>query len=103
MARKFEEMDEMIQSLPSRPASQMVAFPLMSQQDVELMFLSAKALVLFQEKERINGILREYQRKKAVSIIKSSIFSLLRLNKINSHPRSKFNLWLKFTTDLKVL
>ncbi|XP_038159606.1 MARVEL domain-containing protein 2b [Cyprinodon tularosa] len=40
MARKFEEMDEMIQSLPSRPASQM-------------------------EKERINGILREYQRKKA--------------------------------------
>ncbi|XP_019118423.2 MARVEL domain-containing protein 2b isoform X1 [Larimichthys crocea] len=40
MARKFEEMDEMIQNLPSRPSSQM-------------------------EKERISGILMEYQRKKA--------------------------------------
>ncbi|XP_063346406.2 uncharacterized protein LOC134639223 [Pelmatolapia mariae] len=40
MAKKFEEMDEMMANLPSRPSSQM-------------------------EKERINGILMEYQRKKA--------------------------------------
>ncbi|XP_040010089.1 MARVEL domain-containing protein 2b isoform X2 [Xiphias gladius] len=40
MATKFEEMDEMIQNLPSRPSSQM-------------------------EKERISSILMEYQRKKA--------------------------------------
>lgn len=40
MAKKFEEMDEMMRNLPSRPSSQM-------------------------EKERINGILMEYQRKKA--------------------------------------
>ncbi|KAF0022284.1 hypothetical protein F2P81_025460 [Scophthalmus maximus] len=40
MATKFEEMDEMIQNLPSRPSSQM-------------------------DKERISGILMEYQRKKA--------------------------------------
>ncbi|XP_076585903.1 MARVEL domain-containing protein 2b [Chaetodon auriga] len=40
MARKFEEMDEMMQSLPSRPSSQM-------------------------EKERISSILMEYERKKA--------------------------------------
>lgn len=40
MARKFEEMDEMMQNLPQRPSSQM-------------------------EKERINSILMEYQRKKA--------------------------------------
>ncbi|XP_060927957.1 MARVEL domain-containing protein 2-like [Limanda limanda] len=39
MASKFEDMDEMIQNLPSRPSSQM-------------------------EKERISGILMEYQRKK---------------------------------------
>ncbi|XP_045890363.1 MARVEL domain-containing protein 2b [Micropterus dolomieu] len=39
MAKKFEEMDEIIQNLPSRPSSQM-------------------------EKERINGILMEYQKKK---------------------------------------
>ncbi|XP_022612287.1 MARVEL domain-containing protein 2 [Seriola dumerili] len=40
MASKFEEMDEMMQNLSSRPSSQM-------------------------EKERISGILMEYQRKKA--------------------------------------
>ncbi|KAL7391125.1 hypothetical protein ABVT39_004587 [Epinephelus coioides] len=40
MAKKFEEMDEMMQNLSTRPSSQM-------------------------EKERINGILMEYQRKKA--------------------------------------
>ncbi|KAM4576308.1 MARVEL domain-containing protein 2b [Odontesthes bonariensis] len=40
MAKKFEEMDEMMQNLPSRPSSQM-------------------------ETERINSIIREYQRKKA--------------------------------------
>ncbi|KAM4746208.1 MARVEL domain-containing protein 2b isoform 1-T1 [Anableps anableps] len=40
MAKKFEEMDEMMQNLPSRPSSQM-------------------------EKERISSILTEYQRKKA--------------------------------------
>uniref|UniRef100_A0A4W6FPK2 MARVEL domain containing 2b n=1 Tax=Lates calcarifer TaxID=8187 RepID=A0A4W6FPK2_LATCA len=40
MAKKFEEMDEMMQNLPSRPSSQM-------------------------EKERISSILMEYQRKKA--------------------------------------
>ncbi|XP_028269154.1 MARVEL domain-containing protein 2b [Parambassis ranga] len=40
MAKKFDEMDEMMKNLPSRPSSQM-------------------------EKERINGILLEYQRKKA--------------------------------------
>ncbi|XP_035513685.1 MARVEL domain-containing protein 2b [Morone saxatilis] len=40
MAKKFEEMDEMMQTLSSRPSSQM-------------------------EKERISGILMEYQRKKA--------------------------------------
>ncbi|KAM8760042.1 MARVEL domain-containing protein 2b [Acanthopagrus schlegelii] len=40
MAKKFEEMDEMMQNLPSRPSSQM-------------------------EKERIGSILMEYQRKKA--------------------------------------
>nr|XP_033474964.1 MARVEL domain-containing protein 2b [Epinephelus lanceolatus] len=40
MAKKFEEMDEMMQNLSARPSSQM-------------------------EKERINGILMEYQRKKA--------------------------------------
>lgn len=40
MAKRFEEMDEIMQNLPSRPSSQM-------------------------EKERINGILMEYQRKKA--------------------------------------
>lgn len=40
MAKKFEEMDEMMANLPSRPSSQM-------------------------EEERINGILMEYQRKKA--------------------------------------
>ncbi|KAM9360555.1 MARVEL domain-containing protein 2b [Symphorus nematophorus] len=39
MAKKFEEMDEMMRNLPSRPSSQM-------------------------EKERINSILMEYQRKK---------------------------------------
>ncbi|CAK6950511.1 MARVEL domain-containing protein 2-like [Scomber scombrus] len=40
MAKKFEEMDEMMQNLPPRPSSQM-------------------------EKERINSIFQEYQRKKA--------------------------------------
>ncbi|GLD52412.1 MARVEL domain-containing protein 2-like protein [Lates japonicus] len=40
MAKKFEEMDEMMQNLPSRPSSQM-------------------------ETERISSILMEYQRKKA--------------------------------------
>uniref|UniRef100_A0A3P9P8D3 MARVEL domain containing 2b n=1 Tax=Poecilia reticulata TaxID=8081 RepID=A0A3P9P8D3_POERE len=40
MAKKFEEMDEIMQNLPSRPSSQM-------------------------EKERISSILSEYQRKKA--------------------------------------
>ncbi|TDH12463.1 hypothetical protein EPR50_G00047240 [Perca flavescens] len=40
MAKKFEEMDEIMQNLPSRPSSQM-------------------------EKERISSILMEYQRKKA--------------------------------------
>lgn len=40
MAKKFAEMDEMMQSLPSRPSSQM-------------------------DKERIDSILMEYQRKKA--------------------------------------
>ncbi|XP_031733753.1 MARVEL domain-containing protein 2-like isoform X2 [Anarrhichthys ocellatus] len=40
MAKRFEGMDEMMQNLPSRPSSQM-------------------------EKERISGILMEYQRKKA--------------------------------------
>ncbi|KAM4578243.1 MARVEL domain-containing protein 2b isoform 2-T2 [Fundulus diaphanus] len=40
MAKRFEEMDEMIQNLPSRPSSQM-------------------------EKERISSILMVYQRKKA--------------------------------------
>ncbi|XP_070402725.1 MARVEL domain-containing protein 2b isoform X2 [Nothobranchius furzeri] len=40
MARKFEEMDEMMQNLLSRPSSQM-------------------------EKERINSILMEYQKKKS--------------------------------------
>ncbi|KAM8886853.1 MARVEL domain-containing protein 2b isoform 1-T1 [Spinachia spinachia] len=40
MAKRFEEMDEMMQNLPSRPSSQM-------------------------EKERISGILSEYQKKKA--------------------------------------
>ncbi|XP_017296236.1 MARVEL domain-containing protein 2b [Kryptolebias marmoratus] len=40
MAKKFEEMDEMIHNLPPRPSSQM-------------------------EKERINSILTEYQRKKS--------------------------------------
>ncbi|XP_034396438.1 MARVEL domain-containing protein 2b [Cyclopterus lumpus] len=40
MAKKFEGMDEMIQNLPTRPSSQM-------------------------EKERIGGLLMEYQRKKA--------------------------------------
>uniref|UniRef100_A0A3B3TIJ0 MARVEL domain containing 2b n=1 Tax=Poecilia latipinna TaxID=48699 RepID=A0A3B3TIJ0_9TELE len=40
MTKKFEEMDEMMQNLPSRPSSQM-------------------------EKERISSILSEYQRKKA--------------------------------------
>lgn len=40
MAKKFAEMDEIMQSLPSRPASQM-------------------------EKERIDSILMEYQKKKA--------------------------------------
>ncbi|XP_068168014.1 uncharacterized protein [Antennarius striatus] len=40
MAKKFEEMDEMMQNLPPRPSSQM-------------------------EKERIDGILLEYQKKKA--------------------------------------
>nr|XP_020454983.1 MARVEL domain-containing protein 2-like [Monopterus albus] len=39
MAKKFQEMDEMIQNLPSRPSSQM-------------------------EQERIDSILMEYQRKK---------------------------------------
>ncbi|XP_037634108.1 MARVEL domain-containing protein 2b isoform X1 [Sebastes umbrosus] len=40
MAKKFGEMDDMMQNLPSRPSSQM-------------------------EKERISGILMEFQRKKA--------------------------------------
>ncbi|KAM6944324.1 MARVEL domain-containing protein 2-like [Lycodopsis pacificus] len=40
MAKRFEGMDQMMQNLPSRPSSQM-------------------------EKERISGILMEYQRKKA--------------------------------------
>ncbi|XP_027890781.1 MARVEL domain-containing protein 2b isoform X2 [Xiphophorus couchianus] len=40
MAKKFEEMNEMMQNLPSRPSSQM-------------------------EKERISSILSEYERKKA--------------------------------------
>ncbi|XP_070759993.1 MARVEL domain-containing protein 2b [Enoplosus armatus] len=40
MAKKFEEMDEMMQNLPPQPSSQM-------------------------EKERISGILMEYQKKKA--------------------------------------
>ncbi|XP_029365694.1 MARVEL domain-containing protein 2b [Echeneis naucrates] len=40
MAKRFEEMDQMIQNLPSQPSSQM-------------------------EKERISSILMEYQRKKA--------------------------------------
>ncbi|XP_034727783.1 MARVEL domain-containing protein 2b [Etheostoma cragini] len=40
MAKKFEEMDEIMQNLPSRPSSQM-------------------------EKERMSSILLEYQRKKA--------------------------------------
>nr|XP_040052610.1 MARVEL domain-containing protein 2b [Gasterosteus aculeatus aculeatus] len=40
MAKRFEEMDEMIQNLPPRPSSQM-------------------------EKERISAIVSEYQRKKA--------------------------------------
>ncbi|XP_078141105.1 MARVEL domain-containing protein 2b [Centroberyx gerrardi] len=40
MAKRFEEMDEMMRNLPPRPSSQM-------------------------EKERINTILQEYQRKKA--------------------------------------
>ncbi|KAF7647696.1 hypothetical protein LDENG_00168060 [Lucifuga dentata] len=39
MTKKFEEMDEMMRNLPSRPSSQM-------------------------EKERINNILQEYRRKK---------------------------------------
>ncbi|XP_041854636.1 LOW QUALITY PROTEIN: MARVEL domain-containing protein 2b [Melanotaenia boesemani] len=40
MAQRFDEMDEMMRNLPSRPSSQM-------------------------EKDRINGILMEYQRKKS--------------------------------------
>ncbi|CAB1322399.1 unnamed protein product [Coregonus sp. 'balchen'] len=46
MAKRFDEMDELMRNLPPRPSSQLLK-------------------IFFQEKERINTIVLEYQRKKA--------------------------------------
>lgn len=74
MAKKFEEMDEMMQNLPSRPSSQMVHLPLShlhTKLDIDRMLLPINPFIFFQEKERISSILSEYERKKAVSTCKN--------------------------------
>lgn len=81
MAKKFGEMDDMMQNLPSRPSSQMVQSALLKHTyththntntgthlNTQCVTMSGNFLILFQEKERISGILMEFQRKKAVSI-----------------------------------
>lgn len=75
MAKKFEEMDEMMQNLSSRPSSQMVKplAPFHTNAHTR-MTQTSNMLILFQEKERISTILMEYQRKKAVSIHHKMVF-----------------------------
>lgn len=65
MARKFQEMDEMMHSLPSRPSSQMVQ-PLRHTHTRDGT-VSIHPIV-FQEMERIDHILMEYRKKKSVSL-----------------------------------
>lgn len=73
LAKKFEEMDEMMQNLAHQPSSQMVLMSLKSTQTVTQLNTdhiseSSNMLIFSQEQERIHGLLTEYQRKKAVSI-----------------------------------
>lgn len=75
MAKKYEAMDEMMRNLPSRPSSQMVKTSSHTHTGKNgythyTYCMSNNKLILFQEKERINNIVMEYQRKKAVSIKK---------------------------------
>lgn len=73
MAKKFEEMDEMMQNLAHQPSSQMVLMSLKSTQTVTQLMTdhnseSSNMLIFSQEQKRVQGILMEYQKKKAVSI-----------------------------------
>lgn len=87
MAKKFEEMDEMMQNLAHQPSSQMVLGSLSSRQAViqlktDLITVSRRlTYISLQEQERIYGILTEYQRKKAVSICSGWLSLLILIKK----------------------